>query len=89
MFEYKKYAISFSINTKDKIKCVEPIKRIKCLEHVKKGLRNVPETPRYIKHTYSIKGGITWLDSFNAGILEYSNFIKGLKNVYPNKTLNA
>lgn len=38
---------------------IEPIKRVKCLYHVKRGRRNLPERPRHVAHTYAIKGGIS------------------------------
>lgn len=40
-------------------KKIEPIKRIKDLDHVPRGHRHVPVQPRYIWHSYPIKGGIT------------------------------
>ena len=38
---------------------VEPVKRVKCLGHVKRGCRDLVELPRHIWHKYPIKGGIT------------------------------
>ena len=41
------------------VACIEPEKRVKCLHHVPRGRRNLPESPRYIRHRFRIKGGIT------------------------------
>lgn len=38
---------------------IEPVKRVKDIDHVPRGRRNEPVQPRYIWHTYPIIGGIT------------------------------
>lgn len=44
-------------------KRVEPVKRVKCLEHVPRGLRDMPEPKRWIVHAYPIKGGKTLMET--------------------------
>jgi len=41
---------------------VEPIMRVKDLDHVPRGMRNKPVAPRRIFHRYEIKGGIRAID---------------------------
>ena len=36
----------------------EPVKRVKDLNHVPRGMRNRVVQPRYVTHTYPIKGGV-------------------------------
>jgi hypothetical protein len=38
---------------------IEPVKRVKEIHHVPRGQRHFTPQPRYIWHTYPIKGGIT------------------------------
>jgi len=52
---------------------VEPIKRIKCLGHVPRGLRNRPEPPRWMAHTYPIKGGKTRMQTMISENLTKNN----------------
>lgn len=40
-------------------KCVEPVPRVKDMDHVPRGFRHLPVAPRYVGHRYEIRGGIT------------------------------
>lgn len=40
-------------------RCVEPVARVKDLDHVPRGMRHLPVRPRHVSHYYPIKGGIT------------------------------
>ena len=58
---------------------VEPIKRVKCLGHVKRGYRDLVEMPRYIWHKYPIKGGITPMSLIAENVLNNNALLKRLK----------
>ena len=49
-------------------RCVEPVKRIKVLDHVPRGCRHLPVRPTWIVHTYPIKGGVTRMVIMNENI---------------------
>lgn len=40
-------------------KRAEPVKRVKCLEHVPRGCRQAPERPRNVIHRFEIVGGVS------------------------------
>ena len=58
---------------------VEPIKRVKCLGHVKRGHRDIVELPRHIWHKYPIKGGITPMSLLTENIRMNNALLKRLK----------
>ena len=57
----------------------EPKKRIKCLEHVQKGKRNLPESQRLIAHKYEIIGGISRMSCLAENLMANNKLLERLK----------
>lgn len=58
--------------------CVEPVKRVKDLNHVPRGLRNRRVLPRYIGHRFEIKGGIPRTRVIAENIESHNTLLKRL-----------
>ncbi len=60
-------------------KRIEPVKRVKCLDHVPRGFRAFPEHPRNIWHTYPIKNGISASKILAENIMANNSLLKRLR----------
>ncbi|WP_292556851.1 hypothetical protein [Methylobacter sp.] len=59
----------------------EPVERIKCLSHVPRGKRNIPERPRTVMHTYPIKGGISLAQKALENVKKINELMRRIKEV--------
>jgi hypothetical protein len=78
--KHKQYSISTVMTSTFKTGRIEPDKRVKCLNHVPRGLRNIKEHPRYIWHTYPINGGITAVEVLADNITTNNQLMRAMLN---------
>lgn len=58
--------------------CVEPVQRVKDIDHVPRGYRDLPVRPRFIGHRFAIKGGISRRQVFAMNVTKDNALFRAL-----------